>query len=124
MASNFTYKFERNNGILYKYYYGIITLNDIITSWQFAFQNNIIPPDVSGFILDYREAHFEIAIDENKKIADFYKAHPLIFGNFKFAIITTDPKDVVVPILVAFDDDGYYSKPFCTVEAALTWILG
>ena len=123
MREYFSYEFDNITRILYKYYFGMITVEDIIHSWQYAFQNQLIPVNVKGFILDYRGAHFDIEIDENRTIATFYKKNTSIFGNFKFAIITVDPKDITVPVLVAFEDDGYYSKPFSTVEAALSWIL-
>ena len=51
------YKYELNSelNILYKYYYGPISLDDIFSSWENAFDNNIIPKDIKGFILDFRK---------------------------------------------------------------------
>lgn len=123
MKEKFKYSFDESTGILYKYYYGAITLKDIYSSWDYAISNNLIPKETQGFILDYKEATFDIKIKEYAKIAEYYKEHLDIFRNQKIAIITQTPKDVVIPLLVESKDYGYSSKPFYTVEAAIRWIL-
>lgn len=119
----FKYHFNSSLGVLYKYYYGDITLEDITSSWEHAFENNLVPKGVKGFILDYREASFDIKIEEHTHIADFYKNNLDVFGNLKIGIITEEPNDIVIPILVESIDDGYSSQPFTTHEAALEWVL-
>ncbi|MDA3928671.1 MAG: hypothetical protein PF541_06895 [Prolixibacteraceae bacterium] len=123
MKSKFKYQFDNSLGILFKTYYGSITIDDIESSWKYAFENGLIPKEKKGFILDYRNSNFNIKIEEHIAIAYFYKKHIDIFGNYKIAIITHDPKDIVVPILVESQDDGYRSKPFSTLEAAIEWVL-
>jgi len=122
-VTKFKYEFNSSLGILFKYYYGEITIEDIINSWNYAFENNLIPDDNKGFILDYRQASFRIGAHEYKEIPKFYKLHPEIFFNRKIAIITLSPKDIVIPYLVKKQDDGYYSRPFSTHESAINWIL-
>ena len=73
--------------------------------------------------MDYRNATFDLKIDEYSGISNFYKEHIEIFGNHKIAIITEHPKDVVIPVMVKTMDDGYFSEPFCTLEAAIRWVL-
>ena len=119
----FKFVFDRSTGILYKYYYGSITLEDIFSSWDYAISNNIIPKETKGFILDYRKAHFEIILNEYWRIADYYKKHLDIFGNKRVAIITEKPKDAVIPDLVETKDEGYLSRPFYSPEAAVQWVL-
>lgn len=121
--SNFKYEFDSNSGILFKYYYGLITFEDIAISWEFAISNNIIPKNTKGFILDYRNASFNIDVSEYNKIPAFYKQYSSIFYGYKIAILTESPKDIVIPILVKEKDDGYESRPFTTLEAAIKWIL-
>ncbi|WP_298364268.1 hypothetical protein [uncultured Lutibacter sp.] len=120
---NIKFKFDSSLGILFKYHYGLITIEDIKSSWLYAFENNIIPKENKGFILDFRNSKFNIKLSEHAEIADFYKNNLDVFGNFKIAIITDKPKDIVVPILVQYLDDGYTSCPFSTPEAAINWIL-
>lgn len=123
MEQKFTYHFDVETGILYKTYYGAITIDDINSSWEYAIREGIIPPETCGFVLDYREAHFDIPLGRHHEIADFYKNHIDVFGGFKIAIITDNSKDIVIPVLVEMLDEGYVSRPFTTVEAAVEWIM-
>ena len=123
MDKKFKYQFDSSLGILFKYYYGLITIEDIESSWKYAFENGLIPKEVKGFILDYRNSNLNINIAEHTAIADFYKKHIDIFGNFKIAVLTEGYRDIVVPFLVETKDDGYSSKPFSTLEAAIWWVL-
>ncbi len=119
----FVYKFDAETGILYKYYYGEISIYDITSSWNEAFSKNLIPKETKGFILDYQGASFHFKIEEHIKIAEFYRSNLEVFGGFKIAIITTNPKDVIVPTMVEKKDNGYFSKPFSTLPAAIGWVL-
>jgi hypothetical protein len=123
MDKNFKYEFDHLTGILFKYYYGPITIEDISSSWEYAFKNNLIPKDVKGFVLDYRDANFNMELEEHTQISDFYKKNIEVFRNLKIAVITENPNDVVIPILVEYKDDGYFSKLFSTTKAAITWVL-
>ena len=123
MEEKFKFVFDRVTGILYKYYYGSITLEDIFSSWDYAINNNLIPKETKGFISDYRKASFEINLSEYSRIADYFKKHLDIFGNKRIAVITQNPKDAVIPDLVETKDEGYLSRPFYTPEAAVQWVL-
>lgn len=123
MEKKFEYHFNKSLGILFKTYYGAITIADIESSWEYAFENGLIPNDKKGFILDYRNSNFNINLEDHEAIANFYKKHIDVFGNYKIAILTDNPKDIVVPILVESKDEGYSSRPFTTLKAAIAWIL-
>ena len=123
MEEKVKYKFDDSTGILYKYYFGTITLDDIFTSWNDAISNNIIPKDTKGFILDYTKANFDLEFDELDKIPEYYKQHLDIFRNKKIAILTQSVRDIVYPILVEKKDSGCSSRPFYTLEAAIEWVL-
>ena len=124
MAEKFKIVFNEENKLLYKYYYGVITLSDIKDSWLRAFSNKLIPENVKGFILDYRDANVKLkSKDELPKIAEFYKAHPDVFEGQKIAIITENPEAAKGSIEVSKFDEGYESKPFFSVTEAITWIL-
>ncbi len=123
MNKKYKYQFDRSLGILFKYYYGWINLEDIVSSWEYAFENNLVPKQVKGFILDYRNSNLNIKIEKHVEIVEFYKKHIDIFGGFKIAIITNEARDIVIPILVKAKDEGYKSSPFSTLEAAIKWVL-
>jgi hypothetical protein len=120
---NYSYSFDEKTGILYKTYFGPVKMADIESSWIYAFENNIIPRRTKGFILDYRDASFHITPEEHVEIVKFYQQHINVFRNKRIAIITESPKDVIIPMLIEEKDDGYHSKPFSTIEAAVKWIL-
>jgi len=119
------YKYDLNSelNILYKDYYGPISIENIFSSWEHAFTNNIIPSDIKGFILDFRKSTFDFRAEKFIEIANFYKSHIDFFKGKKVALISTNPNDLVVPLLFNTKDKGYSSKSFSTKEAALNWIL-
>jgi hypothetical protein len=121
--SKFDYRFDSKNKILYKYYYGEISITDITTSWDYAIQNKLIPEGTLGFILDYTHATFQIKISEYNQIPLYYKQHPEHFFGHRIAIITNNPADTVITMLVKEKDAGYESQPFATEEAAQRWVL-
>ncbi len=122
---NFNHKFDKKSQILYKYYTGEISIKDITDSWRSMIENDLIPKDTKGFILDYRDARFSIHVknSEHKEIPNFYQQNLNIFQGTKIAIVTENPKDITIPVLVKEMDDGYMSQPFTTIEAAINWIL-
>ena len=117
------YEFFPELNILFKTYFGIITVRDISSSWETAIANNIVHNGMKGIVLDYRQANFNVSLHKTTEIANFYKAHLDVFGGLKIAIITTEAKDLVIPIMVKSKDKGYTSNGFSTVEAAVNWIL-
>lgn len=124
MDAKFKYEFDPGTGILFKYYYGDITINDIESSWISAFDNGLITESIKGFVLDYREAAFDMHPSEHILIADFYRRNLEVFRGYRIGIITHNPRDIVIPVLVKTKDDGYLSRPFSTPEAAIAWVLG
>ena len=123
MDEKFKYYYDDSIEIMFKYYYGPIDIEDIESSWEYAFENKIIPENVKGFILDYQNATFVFDVDQHSSIPNFYKKHLEVFGDKKIAIITVQPKDIVIPVLVSNNDDGYLSRPFSTLESAILWVL-
>lgn len=123
MDKNFTFQFSNSLGIFFKYYYGDITLEDIKNSWEYIIHNQAIPEETKGFILDYRGAVLNIPPIQSAEIANFYKSHLEIFGGLKIAILTDKPKNVVISVLVESKNEGYQSRPFSTMQAAIAWVL-
>lgn len=119
----YRYEFDEKSRIMYKFYYGPITIQHIQESWNWAASTNAIPDETVGFILDYRKASLDIEIDQLQEISKFYRLHPKLFKGKRIAIVTESHKDVVIPILVSEKDEGYRSRPFSTISAAIKWIL-
>lgn len=123
MDEKFTFQYSHQLGIFFKYYYGQITVEDINSSWDYIIQNHFIPPETKGFILDYRNAVITVPADKHTAIADYYNSHLEVFKGYKIAVLTEHPQNVVITILVESKNDGYQSKPFSTMQAAIKWVL-
>ncbi len=117
------YEFHPELNILFKNYYGPISIEDIFSSWEYAINNDIIMSDIKGFILDFRKATFDFKIERFIEIVDFYRSNLDTFQGKKIALISTNPSDLVVPILFNAKDKGYVSKSFSTQEASIEWLL-
>lgn len=119
----YSYNYDRSTCILYKYYHGDISIEDITESWIYAFDSKIFENEIIGIINDYRDASFSFPLNERYRIAEFYKTNIDYFAGLKIAIITLKPDDIIIPALVSKLDEGYQSRPFSTIGAALNWIL-
>lgn len=114
--------FDEKTLILHKHYFGIITVQDILTSWKEAIQNDHVCTDYKRFLLDYRNAHFNVALDHVPKISEFYQKQTVFF-NARIAVITYHPEDIVVPILLQNSGGNYSIRPFSTSNAASNWLI-
>ena len=123
MSDFYKYEFNKELNILCKNYYGPISIEDIFSSWEYAFGNGIISSHINGFILDFRKSTFDFRVERFIEIVNFYKTHIDFFKGTKVALISTNPTDLVVPILFNTKDKGYVSKSFSGYEAAHAWII-
>ena len=124
MKDFFRYEFNADLNILNKYYYGPICLEDIFTSWEYAFNNNIVSDDIKGFVLSFEEANYNFNALRFTEIISFYDKHLDVFKGKKVALITVNPADTVIPFLFKTKAKGYLSEPFSTKSAAIDWIIG
>ncbi len=123
IKEKFKFSFNNSTGILYKEYFGLISPEEIFSSWDYAIINNIIPAETIGFILDYRKATFNFEIRLYGKIADYYQNQIEVFQGRKIGILSENPRDVALLMLFKSKDNGYTTRPFNTEEAAKEWIL-
>ena len=124
MKEFYSYYYDAESEIMYKSYFGEITIKDIESSWEAAFNQKLIPKNTDKFILDYRKATMRVKSTEHSSIADFYKKHPNVFKDARIAVISGIPRNTVISILVHEKDEGYQSFPFNNLEDALKWIQG
>ena len=118
-----SFEFNPRIRILFKYYYGLISVEDIKNSWIDAIAKKQVPDNVRGFVLDYRKAHFDLDPRRHIEISAFYKENLRVFGGKRIAIVCESPNDIVIPILFQTKDFGYESMPFSTMKAAENWVL-
>ena len=123
MIKKFEYKYDEETHILFKFYYGKITLKDIENSWIYAFENFLIPLGTKKYILDYRNSFLDIEIKETSAISDFLQKNLTYFKDSRIAVIMEKPRQIVYPNLVMKDDKQYKTRPFTSMEAAIEWVL-
>lgn len=123
MTKKFEYIYDDATEIMYKYYFGGITLEDISSSWDYAFEHHLIPKGTKRFILDYKLATFDVRINEHPAIANFYRNNLSVFRGCKIAIVTNLNKDYVIPLMVEKLDEGYESKPFTEIDDAVDRVM-
>jgi hypothetical protein len=119
---NFKFCFDNSRLIFYKYYSGVISFSDFVSSWQYIISNNFFPGEARGILLDYRNAMISSPIDEASRISDFFAGNTQVFQNKKIAFVTSTPEQIVIPMLIREYDFNYHSRPFSTIEAAESWI--
>lgn len=124
MGVKIEHRYDSEAKIFYKYFYGDIIFNDIITDWLLLIQKKQLPSGVKRFILDYRKAKLLATAGSAKDIASFYKKHALWFQQSKVALIMQNPDEVIIPILANEECAGLLEfRPFYTLDGALEWVI-
>uniref|UniRef100_UPI0032170E01 hypothetical protein n=1 Tax=uncultured Draconibacterium sp. TaxID=1573823 RepID=UPI0032170E01 len=123
MNNSSRFEFDHQTRILFKYYYGLISVEAVKDSWTDAIKNKLIPDNVSGFVLDYREASFNFEISRLAEVAEFYVGNIDVFRNKRIAMVVENTKDIVYPILFQNQNKGYVTQTFSTMDAAIGWVL-
>jgi hypothetical protein len=116
------FNFDEEQKIFYKHYSGEVTYNDFELTWMYLIDNQILPDDFRGLLIDCRKAVLAVETGEAPKISNFFKRHSSIFNNKKIAFVTSTPDQVVVSMLADENERSFLSKPFSTIEAAEYWI--
>lgn len=124
IIKNIYSKYNKQTKLYYKYYEGLISVKDIISSWNEAIELKLIPKEVKGCIVDYTNAIFDFNLMDDIKISDYYKDNIVVFQNWRIAVLTANLDDFVIPTLIMYEDDGYQTKPFLKLEVAINWVLG
>jgi hypothetical protein len=123
LLKKFEYLYDDEIGILYKYYFGEIVLEDISSSWNYAIEQNLIPKGTRRFVVNYKLATFNIRISEYPEIANYFKKNLEVFGGCRIAVVTNINKDFVFPLMVKKLDEGYESSPFAELDDAVNWVM-
>jgi hypothetical protein len=123
MTSKFKFENDDVNGIFYKHFYGTITVEDVIKSWDEAMRDNIIPNGTKRFIINFLNGHAAYKAENTKLLENFYQNHAELFKGVRIAIVTIIPEDIIVPMLMKRESGLYCLAPFSTIEAAVDWVM-
>lgn len=121
MPCTINYKSNKDLNILTRTFEGIITMTEIIASYQYIIDHKLINQDFTGIISDCRKTDFQVYSDDFGILEAFFQENINLFKNLKLAEVIDTPK-IVIPMLFEIQFPQFKSKAFSTVGAAEKWI--
>lgn len=115
-----TLEFDKGLVLLRKFH-GVVVVEDIITSWEYMFKNDMITDRHIGVVNDLVDATLEMKIGCFNKLLDYMKKNPVFF-RLKLAVVCDTPDKIIFPVLGEFKVKELRIKPFTTYKAAISWI--
>ncbi len=113
---------EFPESILIRDFKNVVTINEIIDSWEYLFEKNLITPKTRGIINNLTECELKMDLKSRTILFD-YLNNKEDLKRLKLAVICTSSKTIVFPTLAETEVDKVRIKPFSTVQAAVSWII-
>lgn len=108
--------------ILIRNFTGVVTVDDIISSWENLLEHNLIGPSTKGVINNLTNSELDMNMGSFEKLIGYLKEQE-VFKHVKLAVISTNPKFIVFPTIGLLDVHELKIKPFSTLESAEHWII-
>ena len=108
--------------ILIRDFTGNVTIDDIIGSWDYLIENNIIKPTIKGVINNISGCVLHMDMDGFSMLMNYLKKNEVL-RRIKLAVVCDSPKMIVFPTLAEVEETELRVKPFTTEEAAVYWIM-
>lgn len=119
MSDNTKYAYE--GLILIRKFYGDVTIKELLSSFNYMINNNMIAKNQKGIISDFSEASFLVEQKDLLLLKDLFIKHNDILGDLRFAQIIITPQ-IVQTILFEEDNPDVKTRSFSTMQAARNWI--
>ena len=101
---------------------GKVDVWEIIDSWEFLLNSNLINQDTKGIINNLTDCELEMNMDSFKTLMVYLNQHQEL-KNIKLAVLSGDPRIIVFPTLGETTERDLKIRPFTTEAAAITWII-
>lgn len=108
--------------ILIRDFRGVVTIADIIASWENLIENRLITPNIKGVINNLTGCELKMEIKNRTILFDYLKQKAEL-KNLMLAVISNNPNMIVIPTLGEIEVNEVRIKPFSTFQAAESWIL-
>ena len=108
--------------ILVRKFHNRVNVNDIIASWEYLIDNNMLNEKFLGVINDLQDANLEMNQDCFHQLISYMKMKP-VFLRIKLAVICDTPDKILFPTIGEHMVKELRIKPFSTFDAAVQWIL-
>jgi len=121
MQAEVTYSYVLKETVLLRTFFGKVTKDVILLSWDHIYENNMLNDDIVGIISDYRQSSMELSTEDLDQLEQHYELHSENLKNKKLGQVVDSP-DVAIPFLYQHRNKSLKTKPFSTLEAALDWM--
>jgi len=101
---------------------GRVNVEEVIQSWEFLINNNLLNHNIKGVINDLGDCQLDIDMNSFHVLIAYLKTHDQ-FKKIKLAVICDDPHTIVFPALGEAREKSLKIKPFASEEAAVEWIM-
>ena len=108
--------------ILIRKFAGVVDIEEILNSWEYLIDNNMIHANLKGVINNISSCDLSIDMDGFKSLIEYLKSTAKL-RQIKLAVICTDPNKIIFPILGENIEKELRIKTFSTTEAAEKWIM-
>jgi hypothetical protein len=99
-----------------------VSVYEVIDSWEYLIENNMIGSSIKGVINNISGCKLEMDMDSFQILMDYLKRKDSL-RRIKLAVICDNPKMIVFPLLGEFKEKELKIRPFSTLEAAAEWIM-
>ncbi|MFC2114404.1 hypothetical protein ACFLRI_03550 [Bacteroidota bacterium] len=122
MSISFYHHKTHSDSILIRDFFHEVGVSDIIESWDFLLQNNLLTGSVEGVINNLSGCVLNMNMDSFKVLIDYLKSHEIL-KKIKLAVVSTNPQVIVFPALGEIEEKELKIKPFSSINAAADWII-
>lgn len=121
--SNVAIKFIQRQDIriLIRTFTGEVSFKDIIASWDYCINEELLAKDVVGCVSDFRAAQF---VSNPQELEHFlaYMNQQGQLHHLRLAVLVDTPDKIVFPMIGESKLHNRIIKPFSTEEAAVDWV--
>ena len=111
-----------SDSILVRKFTERVEVKDIIGSWEYLKEQNMLTDSVKGVINDITDCELNMNMERFKTLIGYLKKHE-IFKKIKLAVIVDDPRKIVFPVYGGLKESELNIRPFTTMDAAEEWIM-
>ena len=110
------------NSILIRRFVETTTAPDIIDSWNYLLNNNLVTESLKGLITDLSDCKLSMDMTSFNTLISFMRNQDYL-KKLKLAVVCGNPETIVFPFLGEMEEKDLKIRPFSTMEAAESWIL-
>lgn len=122
MKFNYSWHKEFPDSILIRDFKGKVNVEEIIKSWTYLLENEMISSKTKGVINNLIGSQLDMNMESFKTLISFLRENDQI-NRLKLAVLCDNPETIVFPILGQHREHDLSIRPFSTEKAALDWIL-